>query len=303
LVPSRRTRSAFTLIELLVVIAIIAILIGLLVPAVQKVRAAAARAQCQNNLKQIGLGMHMYQDSYKKLPQGWVVNPIAANNPSPGWAWSLLILPYIEQAPLYNTISPPLSAFTAAPAANAVLQTVIPIYGCPSDNVLPTNAQFGNYGWSNYVCNREVLGPNSAGLPAALSVQGITDGSSNTILVGERDITSNVAAIWGVRGATTATFEGRPGSGLSPQPPPGTGPWTYTGGGNGNPQNQRLAFSSQHTGGCNFLFADGSVHFVSNGVDADPTDNWGNYPALYTNHTLQNLIHPNDGFPTNFTDQ
>jgi prepilin-type N-terminal cleavage/methylation domain-containing protein/prepilin-type processing-associated H-X9-DG protein len=292
---SRRARSAFTLIELLVVIAIIAILIGLLVPAVQKVRAAAARAQCQNNLKQIGLGCHMYQDSYKRLPAGWVVNPASGGNPNPGWSWSLLILPYIEQGPLYTTIAAPLTAYTVAPATNATLQSVIPTYLCPSDNPQPFNTLFSNYGFSNYVCNREVLGPNASNLPAAMTVQGIQDGSSNTILIGERDITWNVAAVWGVRSSVSScSFEGRPGSSLSPQPASGS-TW-------GTGSAQRLAFSSQHTGGCNFVFADGSVHFVNNGVDADPADVWTNYPALFTNHTLQNLIHPNDGNPTNFSD-
>jgi prepilin-type processing-associated H-X9-DG protein len=276
-----------------VVIAIIAILIGLLVPAVQKVRAAAARSQCQNNHKQIGLGMHMYQDSYKKLPTGWVTS--TATQPSPGWSWSLLILPYIEQGPLYTTIGAVLSPPSGAPGTNATLQSPVPIYQCPSDNVQPFNADFQSYGWSNYVVNREVTGPNVNNVPAPMTVQGIRDGSSNTILVGERDITWNVAATWGVRSSTSsASFEGRPGSGISPQPPTST-PWS-TG------TNERLAFSSQHTGGCNFLFADGSVHFVTTSVSADPNDVWTNFPANNTNYTLQNLIHPNDGNPVNFSD-
>jgi prepilin-type processing-associated H-X9-DG protein len=276
---------------LLVVIAIIAILIGLLVPAVQKVREAAARTSCQNNLRNIGLAMHMYQDTAKVLPKGWVTSTAAA--PSPGWSWAILILPYIEQQGLYNAINPDIATPNGPPSTPpAILQSVVPVYLCPSDKVGTVNSNFKNYGKNNYVCNRWVLGPDGNSLPAAYTIQGIPDGSSNTLLVGERDMLVNIAAVYVRHNNTSASFEGRVGRGLNPRPTPGT---VYTTG-----SEQRLAFSSQHTSGCNFVFADGSVHFVSDGVPADPNDAYTNFPTLdasWTNYILQRLQIPNDGLP------
>src|SRR5215469_13761335 len=123
--PSQRI--AFTLIELLVVIAIIAVLIGLLLPAVQKVREAAARTQCINNLKQMGVACHHYHDALKTLPSGYIATA-AYPDTTPGWGWAALLLPYIEQDTLYRQID------LNQPVQNsAAPRAIVKLYLCPSD--------------------------------------------------------------------------------------------------------------------------------------------------------------------------
>src|SRR5438067_9733632 len=124
--------QAFTLIELLVVIAIIAILIGLLLPAVQKVREAAARLECQNNLKQIGLACHSYHDANGGLPPGYLATA-AYPDTYPGWGWATFLLPYLEQDNLYKQLN-----LSAGVATEPAIRTVVKLYLCPSDSVPPS---------------------------------------------------------------------------------------------------------------------------------------------------------------------
>src|ERR1700694_1311671 len=131
-------RTAFTLIELLVVIAIIAILIGLLVPAVQKVREAASRLTCSNNLKQIGLAFHNYHGVRGSFPPGFASQAATVDGPSrgPGWGWGAHLLPYLEQSGLYNKID--FTKDIAHPANAQARVASMSIFLCPSDSPSPT---------------------------------------------------------------------------------------------------------------------------------------------------------------------
>jgi prepilin-type N-terminal cleavage/methylation domain-containing protein len=214
-------RHGFTLIELLVVIAIIAILIGLLVPAVQKVREAAARAQCQNNLKQMGLAVHGYHDTNKKFPPA-LVTTLVPNTQAQAkivwWyaSWMARVLPYVEQQPLGNTIQPEYNRYygpwgdSGSNAPHVGLGTGLPLFTCPSDprgqvvasvTVYKPNTQVA------FTCYLGNSGLNSRTMDGVIFKEGnvkmlaITDGTSNTLLIGERPPSQDLNFGWWYAGA------------------------------------------------------------------------------------------------------
>ncbi len=276
----RRCRRGFTLIELLVVIAIIAILIGLLLPAVQKVRNAAARTQCQNNLKQMGLAMHNYHDVYHALPPAFA-------KPSM-WGWAVWLLPYIEQDNLYAALNPTRTNLTL----NALTTQPLKVYTCPADPSDVIHPYYGGLAKSDYAVSEQVSDGGSA-----INILTITDGTSNTLMIGERDMVNQVAAVWAGRVSVSgvASVIGRPTWPLNTPYAGGTGCCA------GDTGCTRYAFSSLHTGGTNFAFCDGSVHFLPTSVPTDPRQAGCAKPAP-ANFTLLNLYFKDDGRVVNAND-
>jgi prepilin-type N-terminal cleavage/methylation domain-containing protein/prepilin-type processing-associated H-X9-DG protein len=277
-------RGGFTLIELLVVIAIIAILIALLVPAVQKVREAAARTQCVNNLKQLGLATHGYHDANKKMPSNRTPNTYGYDINGSSWSWLSRILPYVEQGPLYTQGN--LANFPTFASNLTVYGTQITVFQCPSDDsskVARTDrANTGGYacGSTNY---RGVSGSNWAwgsytntgpsgnnnGLDVGdgifyrsddgrpLTLLGITDGTSNTLMIGEDIPEKNQHCGWPnsnyANGTCAIPLNNAMVSGQPGYNNPGDWPNVYS-------------FRSRHTGGGNFCYADGTVRFVRDSI-------------------------------------
>jgi prepilin-type N-terminal cleavage/methylation domain-containing protein/prepilin-type processing-associated H-X9-DG protein len=287
--PNNRA-GGFTLIELLIVIALIAILIALFLPAVQKVRAAAYTAQCQNNLKQIGVALHHYHDNERHFPMG-----LQNDYNRPHWylSWMARLLPYMEQEPLAQTIEPeyvrvqnPWGNFTLPEFGGAFphqgLSAEMSLYKCPQDirDLLAAAVDFG-YGNSGTVAFTSYLGISGTASTtddgilynfSRVRLADITDGSSSTLMVGERPPSADLIFGWwyagagydgmgtgdviqGARETDYAVHFGCPPENIGMRP---GSVWDNC---------DQTHFWSLHPYGANYLFADGSVRFLSNDVD------------------------------------
>lgn len=285
------SRRAFTLVELLVVIAIIGVLIALLLPAVQQAREAARRMTCTNHLKQMGLALHNYHDTYGNMPPGWLVH---SNSNDSAWGWNALILPFMEQSNLHDalnvtskTLQQVKTEYSASSptAQDLALMSTIDVALCPSDtgpklndtkHINTLQVPLSNYvacvGFSSAQGTSKTKQPGGLGLfigNDGRSFRDIIDGTSNTIAIGERSYRLNgKAAVW--------VGPGRAGQGSSTD-----GVQNVSGGVSFtlNGQESRGGFRSLHPGGANFLYADASVHFLPETINS----NRGSCPEWFCN--------------------
>lgn len=273
----------FTLIELLVVIAIIAVLIALLLPAVQQTRESARRTQCRNNLKQIGLAMHNYHDTVNVFPLAWInpANPCgrgSTTNTNYSWGANVFLLPYVDQANLYSMLEPDGCRLPEAdyvfPNGEKLLQKTVPGFMCPSDTGGSTSAYYDNYARSSYNVSENIADPQyDETLYGCVRVRDITDGLSNTLMYAERRYLNNGP---GKRFPGGTMFGRVPSTNTSTKFRAGW-PINHVGGftSDTNPTAgdtgcSRLGASSAHTGGAHFLFCDGSVRFLSQNIASNP---------------------------------
>jgi prepilin-type N-terminal cleavage/methylation domain-containing protein/prepilin-type processing-associated H-X9-DG protein len=282
--------AGFTLVELLVVITIIAVLIALLLPALQATREAARCVACRNNLKQIGIALQAYHTGHDHFPPAYAGT--AQDYRFPHWSWSALILPYLEENPLYDALGVETQLFGPPPGLTPPwpdTQKRLGVFVCPSDGSTLLNFQKGLHAKSNYrgitgnqpqlqSTYEQEIGRNGVlYLNSCMAVSDITDGSSNTVMVGECSLTNgnpgHVAALWaGMRGTPDnfTIYVSDTMWMISSDPD-----WCING-------RQAQAFGSSHPGGAVFLFADGAVNFLAQNIDGV---------------TLERLAARNDGQP------
>ncbi|NCA11963.1 DUF1559 domain-containing protein [bacterium] len=296
----RFLRRGFTLVELLVVIAIIGALVGLLLPGIQAARESARRSSCGNNLKQIGTAILNFASTKRAIPAGFSYFTDRPGDPS--WGWATFILPYLEQANLYDGLQPETRRLSAvysgssSAADRALLQTVIPAYRCASDTA-PTLNTLASFSYSNhfpiatsnYVGNagsqlitggynaphidvdcggvffgmRDAKSPAPGRGPLGIRLEQVADGTSKTIAVGERSA-FNYAAVWAGVGKSDNYDNESTARTLGRPGFPANFDFITA----GSPENHGKGFSSPHAGSVQYLSLGGSVATVKDSVTA-----------------------------------
>ncbi|MCG6154570.1 DUF1559 domain-containing protein [Rubinisphaera margarita] len=323
-----KTRRGFTLIELLVVIAIIAILVALLLPAVQQAREAARRSSCKNNLKQIGLALHNYHETYRVFPPGYI-HRVGAVGQENKWGWATHLLPFVEQGTLYDAMevsngNNDLDDFDGPSGLAGT--SIISTYRCPSDPAPDMNNRRGNRSTSNYVANymadngdvNTALTPTQPDSPTShtdrdgmfaantkTKMRDITDGTSNTIGIGERAWELNInngkarcdAGVWAGVNAGNAngnhnfnsTSNRAKGSAVMAVTATGINKVDTFGATQTTENVCAIGYNSMHSGGAQFLLMDGSVRFLSENLDHKPD------ASNTIDSTFERLAHRSDG--------
>ena len=279
-----RNRDGFTLVELLVVIAIIGLLVALLLPAVQAAREAARRSQCQNNLRQIGIGMHNFHTAHHRFPPGYFSRATDTDGPGlgPGWGWAAHLFPFLEEA----NVPVDLQRDITDSVHDEVRVAGLPLLLCPSDagtestflvadesgNTL-TRLAFANYvgvGGTHEVTEFPDTGTGVLIRNKGIRVADITDGTSHTLMVAERSSRRSPQTTW--VGAVTNCSVPPINPSFDAEGPP-----VLVLMNTGTAQDDRVPnnaldhvedSNSEHPNGVNFLFCDGSVRIITNTIDA-----------------------------------